>query len=312
MSFLDIQNPLDIPEVQAYYEDVHRFKINSQFEELKFSKSQTNFDRLCRRLTNIDIPLPALLPYQTLTLEEIKQNVRDILNQLFDNQYKDEIEESLNSIVLEPIENPLDAILEEKYNREQLIGKKIHISDKLSTIEIIALAHEIIHALLAKYNAQHYNAHLNNLNYKELLSIVVEYIVCYELGKNIEDDLSVKQRVNRLWVCQQNLQESENIKTILPFIPPILQPHYQVYKDYIMHNGYKYIIGDVYARRLLDMYKDDPATLLKLVSGIINGDQQVKDLIKYYRLSLTDKPTIYGYYDSMEETVSLSKKYKKN
>ena len=162
------------------------------------------------------------------------------------------------------------------------------------------------------YNAQHYNAHLNNLNYKELLSIVVEYIVCYELGKNIEDDLSVKQRVNRLWVCQQNLQESESIKTILPFILPILQPHYQVYKDYIIHNGYKYIIGDVYARRLLDMYKDDPATLLKLVSGIINGDQQVKDLIKYYKLSLTDKPTIYGYYDSMEETVSLSKKYKKN
>lgn len=78
-----------------------------------------------------------------------------------------------------------------------------------------------------------------------------------------------------------------------------------------MHNGYKYIIGDVYARRLLDMYKDDPATLLKLVSGIINGDQQVKDLIKYYRLSLTDKPTIYGYYDSVEETLEKAKTYKK-
>ena len=312
MSLLDLPNPLDMPEVQAYYEDVHRFKINHQFEELKSSKSQTNFDRLCRRLTNIDIPLPVLLPYQTLTLEEIKQSVRDILNQLFDNQYKDEIEESLSSIVLDPIDNPLDAILEENYKNDQLIGKKIHISDKLSTIEIIALAHEIIHSLLSKYNGQYYNAHLNNLNYKELLSIVVEYIVCYELGKNIEDDLSVKQRVNRIWVCQQNLQESENMKTILPIIPPILQPHYQVYKDYIMHNGYKYIIGDVYARRLLDMYKDDPATLLKLMSGIINGDKQVKELIKYYRLSLTDKQTVYGYYDSMEETVSLSKKYKKN
>ena len=312
MSLLDLPNPLEMPEVQGYYEDVYRFKINHQFDELVGSKGKTNYDRLCRRLAKIELPNPSLLPYQTITLEELKQSVRDILNQLFDNQYKDEIEETLSSIVLDPIDNPFDAVLEEIYKNDQLIGKKIHISNKLSSIEIIALAHEIIHVLLSKYCGPNYNSHLNNIHYKELLSVIVEYIVCYELSKGIQDDLSVKQRINRLALNQNNFQELEQMKINLKITPPLFLPSYQLYTEYVEHTGFGNIISDVYARRLLDMYKDDPATLLKLMSGIINGDKQVKELIKYYRLSLTDKQTVYGYYDSMEETVSLSKKYKKN
>ena len=31
MSLIDMPNPLEIPEVQSYYEDIYRFKINKLY-----------------------------------------------------------------------------------------------------------------------------------------------------------------------------------------------------------------------------------------------------------------------------------------
>lgn len=311
MSLLDMPNPLEIPGVQSYYEDIYRFKINNSFDELQFSKGKINYDRLCRRLAKIELPDPSLLPYQSITLEELISSVKEILNKLFDNAYKIDIEELLNRIILDPLPNPFDAVLEENYNGDKLLGHKIHLSDKLASIEIVATAHEIVHALLSKYYGPTYNSHLNNIHYKELLSIIVEYIVCYELSKTLHDDLSTKQRINRLYLNNNNIKELEQMIINLRVTPPILLPTYKLYTEYIEHTGFGNVISDVYGRRLLDLYKDDPSTLLKLVQGTIDGNKQIKDLIKFYRLSLTDKPTIYGYYDSVEETLEKAKTYKK-
>lgn len=311
MSLLDMPNPLEIPEVQSYYEDIYRFKINNSFDELQFSKGKINYDRLCRRLAKIELPDPSLLPYQSITLEELISSVKEILNKLFDNAYKIDIEELLNRIILDPLPNPFDATLEENYNGDKLLGHKIHLSDKLASIEIVATAHEIVHALLSKYYGPTYNPHLNNIHYKELLSIIVEYIVCYELSKTLHDDLSTKQRINRLYLNNNNIKELEQMIINLRMTPPILLPTYKLYTEYVEHTGFGNVISDVYGRRLLDLYKDDPSTLLKLVQGTIDGNKQIKDLIKFYRLSLTDKPTIYGYYDSVEETLEKAKTYKK-
>ena len=303
-----LPNPLDLPEVQAYYEDVYRFKINNSYDELQFSKGKINYERLCKRLANITLPGPSTIPYQKITLPELTSYLKELLNKLFDNAYSEEIDSLTSSIHLFQTSNPFDAALEENYHNDTLVGHKIHISKDLATIEVIATAHEIVHALLSKYYGPAYNPILNNIHYKELLSVIVEYIVCYELSKTIKDNLSVKQRVNRLWLNQNNIQEREEMKVNIKGIPPFLLPQYRIYTEYVEHTCFGNIVSDVYAARLLDLYKDDPSTLLKLVSGIIDGDKRVNDLIKYYKLSLTDKPTIYGYYDKMDETLSLSKK----
>lgn len=311
MSLLDLPNPLEQVEVQAYYQDIYRFKINNSFDELQFSKGKINYGRLCKRLASIDLPDPSLLPYQQISFEELITNVKEILNKLFDNTYESEVDRLTKAIKLRRTNNPFDAALEEIYYQNQQTGERIHISDKISTIGIVALAHEIIHALLSKYNGEEYNKHLNNIHYKELLSVIVEYIVCYEISKTLQDDLSTKQRINRFFVANNNVIEQERMKDIIKLVPPILLPQYQIYDEYVNHNTFGNIITDAYGRRLLDLYKDDPSTLLKLVREIIDGDKQVRDLIKYYHLSLTDKPTIYGYYDSLEEVTVLSKKYQK-
>ena len=305
---LSIPNPLELPEVQAYYEDIYRFKINNEFEELKFSKGKINYDRLCKRLANITLPDPSSLPYQKITLPELIQYLKDLLNKLFNNAYTKEIDTLTSNIHLFNTSNPFDAALEENYNGDTLTGQKIHISSELVSIEIVATAHEIIHALLSKYYGPTYNPHLNSIHYKELLSIIVEYIVCYELSKTLHDELSPKQRINRLWLNQNNIQEKEEMKKTIKLIPPVLQPQYRLYDEFVEHTCFGNIVSDIYGRRLLELYKDDPSTLLKLVSGIINGDKKVNDLIKYYKLSLTDKQTIYGYYDSIDEIISYSKK----
>jgi hypothetical protein len=86
---------------------------------------------------------------------------------------------------------------------------------------------------------------------------------------------------------------------------------FKLYSEYVNHNSYGYIVSDIYANRLLDLYKEDPKTLIDIIANIIDGDKTIKDLIQYYNLSLTDKPTIYGYNDKIEETLSKSLKFTK-
>ena len=88
-------------------------------------------------------------------------------------------------------------------------------------------------------------------------------------------------------------------------------PSYRLYEEYTQHTGYGVIISDLYATRLLDLYKDDPIKLISMVKGVIDGDTQIKELIKHYNLSFTDKPTTCGYYEKMEDALGKSKKYQK-
>ena len=309
MSLLNLPNPTETPEVRAYYEDVYRFGINNTFDELQFSKGQVSYGRLCKRLASITLPDPSLLPYQTLSLEELKRYIEEILNKLFDNAYKDEITTLNNTLILEPISNPFDAVLDETYEYDKLLKQKIHISNKLASVQVAVTAHEIVHALLSKYYGEEYNKHLNNIHYKELLSIIMEYIVCFELSKILkEEDLILKHKLTRLHANHLHAKEKDDAANLARLMPT---PSYRLYEEYTQHTGYGVIISDLYATRLLDLYKDDPIKLISMVKGVIDGDTQIKELIKHYNLSFTDKPTTCGYYEKMEDALGKSKKYQK-
>ncbi len=67
------------------------------------------------------------------------------------------------------------------------------------SIQVLSTSHEYTHCLLSEYSTNLYNSVLNNVHYNELLPIIVEYIVCYELSKNIkEEDLENKHHIVRI------------------------------------------------------------------------------------------------------------------
>ena len=297
------------PEVYDYYEDIGKYQIKNSYDELQFSKGKINYERLCKRLTTLQLPNPKIFLYQNLSIEELKTYIEDILNKIFDNKYSSEINNYCNIIRKYNVENPFDATLEESYAEDSLVPKKIFVSNLLSSIEIVSTSHEFIHALLSKYSLSNYNAHLSNIHYKELLSIIIEYIVCYEISNSFkEDELEIKHKIIRLDHNQQQVSERNDAMRIAH---QLHDERFKLYSEYVNHNSYGYIVSDIYANRLLDLYKEDPKTLIDIIANIIDGDKTIKDLIQYYNLSLTDKPTIYGYNDKIEETLSKSLKFTK-
>ena len=118
----------------------------------------------------------------------------------------------------------------------------------------------------------------------------------------------LKHKLTRLHADHLHAKEKDDAANLARLMPT---PSYRLYEEYTQHTGYGVIISDLYATRLLDLYKDDPTKLISMVKGVIDGDTQIKELIKHYNLSFTDKPTTCGYYEKMEDALGKSKKYQK-
>lgn len=301
-----MENIAGLQEAIDYINDMNEYGYNHTFDELSFSRGKRNYDRIFKTLSTIKLPNIKSLQYQSLTYEELKQYLETILLQLLGPTYQDEIKKYNNMLSLEDIPNPFDATLETTYQNGMWVPLKYHISNKLSSIEVISTAHEYIHGLLSKYTIHNFNNVLSNIHYKEFLSILVEYITCSILKDLLqEEDLPTKHKINRvagnhLMTLESN--EVNNLRIALNKVK-ITTPDIVIAKKYIEfddHKTYGYIISDIYANRLFLSYLDDPKTLLTFIRHIIAGEQSIKDLIKYYNLSLSSYDTINPYLDSLK------------
>lgn len=286
------------------YDTLH-YNFNSTYPEFKFSRGIKNYNTIIKRLKNLELPDPSTFKYSHITLEELTTYLSTILNKIFDNQYANQLKEYNSIIELNPIENPFDAALETSIERGISKIEKIHISDKLASIQVVSTAHEYIHALLAKYNTHLYNQVLSNYHYKELLSILIEYIIVYELSNLFKNErLEEKHNIIRLQDDKEHVLASEENKALEPIIKVRNYPiPYTIYKkilDHAEHSDFGYITSDVYATRLFELYKDDQKVLLNIYKSIIEGTKSINDLLNYYAISLKDKETVNTYYKRLD------------
>ena len=56
-------------------------------------------------------------------------------------------------------------------------------------------------------------------------------------------------------------------------------------------NGYPYIIGFIYAIRLLNIYQKNEKELLTNINEVLNGNINIENLLNKYNISLTDENT---------------------
>lgn len=293
--------------VRDFFTDTIELGHNANFSELEYGKAKRNYDRISKELMKAELPNPSSFRYSKLSLDELKQLMSDILNKIFDNKYKEEIKYLSSLIVTEKNPNPFLATLAEKYHNGVLIPEQIYISDKMSSIEVVSTAHELIHAMLTKYIVNEYNKVLNNVHYQEFLSILIEYVVCYELSQLIkEDKLTEKHNIIRLYHNQEQIQETTTAQNLnLSLLPINDQEIMKLYVEYQLHNSYGYILSDIYSFHLLDVYKKDSKALVNIVSSIIDGKKCINDLISFYKLNLSRNDIIFKYINRIDETSVL-------
>lgn len=292
-----------------FYMDSEKYGYDITFPELQFSKGTRNYNRILKRLTEINLPNPALFKYSTLTLPELKEYLITILTKILGPEYKEELK-IFNDLIKKGFrENPFDAALETTIENDIVTLKKIHISRELASIQVVSTAHEYIHALLAKYNTYEYNKVLSNIHYKELLSILIEYISCYELSQILkEEKLQEKHNIIRLFANQQHAEEHsecQNQSILLNKKSGMINNEYKKYLAYENHNSFGYITSDIYATKLFELYQDDPKTILMFVKRIIEGEKSIKELLTFYNVSLNNPETISSYNKRLENIPKL-------
>lgn len=301
-----------LKQAEDFEYDVNRFNYNLHYPDFDFSRSKKNYANIIKRLKSLNLPNPSTFKYTNLNLEELKNYLNIILNKIFASSYSTRIEEYNSLLTLEPISNPFDAVLEtsieEIYELPKV--KHIHISDSLSSIEVVATSHEYIHALLSAYSTYDFNRVMSNYHYKELLSILIEYISVYELSKLLKDDMLVeKHNLIRLHTNQEHVIASEDNRQMLPILEqkasPLIVSAYKKILDYSEHNSFGYITSDIFATRLFELFQDDPKTILSIFKAIIDGHKSINDLLNYYGISLRDKETINTYYKRLDNVPKL-------
>lgn len=298
-------------------QQAYNFKVDSKtygydmtFKELQFSKGNRNYTRILKKLEEISLPDPSLFMFNRLSLEELKSLLTEIMIKVLGKNHTSDIEH-LNTLLYPTNTSEMfDSILEEEIVDQEFIPKKIHINRQLATIQVASTGHEYIHALLSKYKGKDFNRVMSNIHYKELLSILTEYIIVYELSDMLKDQ-SLRGKHSTLRAKHDKDQTIEHKATdSLKAKLSKLQLDRQtieclkLYFDFESHNSFCYIISDIYSRRLLTYYQDDPQVLLSIIRHIIHGEKSIQELLNYYNLSLTNIPTL----ETFNKELSLLKK----
>lgn len=301
----------------AAIQQAYNFKIDAKthgydmtFNELQFSKGNRNYTRILKKLEEISLPDPSLFRFNKLSLDELKTLLTEIMIKVLGDNHTSEIEHLNGLLYPTQTSEMYDSILEEEVVGTEFIPKRIHINRQLATIQVASTGHEYIHALLSKYKGKDFNRVMSNIHYKELLSILTEYIIVYELSDMLKDSsLREKHSIIRAkhdkdQSTEHNATESLKGKLSKLKLDRETIECLRLYFDFESHNSFGYIISDIYSRRLFSLYQDDPKTLLSIIRHIIHGEKSIQDLLKHYDLSLTNIPTI----ETFNQELSLLKK----
>lgn len=226
----------------CFYEDAERFKYDITFPELQFSKGDRNYKRILSRLEKLNLPDPLSFKYSNLTIEELKSYLTELLSKIIGPEYKEEIIKYNSILKARNITNPFDSVIETNLEGSSPVIEGILISNQFSSIQIASTAHEYVHGLLNKYNNSDYNRVLSNIHYKELLSILIEYIICYELSELFkEDQLQEKHNIIRLHNDQEHAQEHASCELIaknLNTMIPLIAQRYKLYIAFENHSSF--------------------------------------------------------------------------
>lgn len=308
---------LEIPkEVFDFFTDLEEYNINHHFEELQFSRGKISYDKIIKKLADVELPNPMSLTYSTLSKQELTETITETFCKIFGFEYKDKIEEYNKLIRYENFENVFQADLQTDLDSTGQYQQPVNvfISKQCASIQVVSTSHEYVHCLLSKYTTFLFNKVLNNVHYKELLPIVIEYIVCLELSLTLKNEnLREKHQIIRIGHDKDQISELLSCRKLKQLLQremkeknlqesPIMK-----YFEYQEHNSYSYILADIYGSYLCNVYQENPKELIEIIKRIFSSEKCINDLISYFNLSLRNSEVIENYNQTINH-LSLRKK----
>lgn len=313
--------------VEAFLDDINRLKYNSEFTELSFSRGKKNYERLITQLNSLKLPNHNTFRYPTLSVAELKSILNELMLKILGESYKNKLEQLGQLIELRDLPYFSSTINEEFVYQDRygqikasptgaasisMKTKAIYISNQLYTIQVPSTGHEYTHALQSRFKGDKFNETFTNIHYNELLSILVEYILTYELSKMLDDQNIVSSheviRINHDHEQAKELTDSRALNVQLNRAKMPANSFYRNYITYQEHNAFTYIIGDIYAVHLLELYKGDSQSINNLIRAALNGEKTLLELIKHFDLSLRNAETLDLYQKQIDRTLKYTRK----
>ncbi len=312
--------------VEAFLDDINRLKYNSEFAELSFSRGKKNYERILTYLNSLELPNPNTFRYQTVSFDELKQILYELMIKILGENFKNKLDQLSQLIRLRDLPY-FNSTVDEQFIYQDRYGqiiknstsaasismktKAIYISNQLYTIQVSSTGHEYTHALQSQFKGDKFNNTFTNIHYNELLSILVEYILSYELSKMLNDpNIVSSHEVIRIHHDHEQARELHDSRALSVQLNRAKYPANSFYRDYVTyqeHNAFTYIIGDIYSVHLLELYKDDNQSINGLIRAILKGEKSLLELIKHYDLSLRNAETIDLYKKQIERTLKYTR-----
>ena len=155
-------------------------------------------------------------------------------------------------------------------------------------VSVAVLEHELTHIIQA----------INNNNpkkqYNEVLSFFVEFLSLELLSlKYNNPDIYKNAIINRF----------VNRMSYIVYVSDYEYETFDKKSDYIkeMYIGlYPYMLGFIYAIRLLDLYHLSPIEIIEKFNMVLSGKKTIDELLSDYHISLEDKSTILSFKNSCD------------
>lgn len=263
---------------------------NSLLEDIVSKKARNNFDSmvsyLCSKLVFKNYEDKIALVNNTL--EENHQYVASIL-------YSEENQQLIGKILRERTEIN-DGGMVDGYSWIYDLNRPIlvEVDSRRFFESVAALEHELIHVVSAL------NGNNPKTQYNEVLSFFGEFVVLDILSQregnpDIYNNAMINRTVMRMSyrVFAKNF-EDKSLKKSSEFSRKNL------------FAAYPYMLGFIYAIRLLDIYRLCPEELLEKFNKVLSGEITIDTLLNYYNISLEDESTylsFIGFCDEYESVV---------
>lgn len=297
--------------VSDFFSDINRYGYNTEYSDLSYGRAKKNYERLLKRLAELNLPDPKKFKFSYMSKKELKDTLESLLNKILGPAYQPIISELLRKIKTIQIDDYFDSIIEEEPQNDCMVPKNIYISNQLYTMEVVSTSHEFAHGFMSKYKGPRFNDHFTNIHYNELLPILIEYIVCYELSILLKDKTLIPRHEQiRAFHDQAQARELLDIRALSGQINrcnSLEKPFYQQYSTYQEHNAYTYITDDIFSIHLSSFYIEDQSTLLKLIKAVIDGEKTLQELINYYGISLRNEETLSLYNEQLDRALKYQR-----
>lgn len=278
-------------EIYAYYIDNIKYNRSDEFKELEYRKGRDRWEKLLKSYQDVKTEKPI---FQNITFKETKDIVLETMIEILGISYKEKLEYILSKVKEEKGKD-LNCTTEWNIVNDEPNLINLHITGSKTSKSIWLLGHESIHALLLPFETTKFNKTFGNIHYHELPSILMERMLAlHVLDKIKEKDYIEKTESLRLKDTKEWASAENNV------FNQIKEQKIEILEYFMYHNQKTHILSDVYANRLLELYKDTPKIVLEKYRNFLKGELCLIDLLSYFGISLKDNNTYFDYQKKLQ------------